>query len=357
MKKTMLMLLAIVMIAVVAACGGNNAGNNGGNTANTDNNSNTASENTGENAESEQKASIKIGIAQLVEHPSLDSTREGFLQALNDAGYVEGENLEVEFQNAQNEPSNNVTIAQSFAAADKDLILTIATSTSQAVKQFVTDTPVVFTAITDPLGSELVESLEHPGGNVTGMSDTHPQEIEEMMTFISEEFPDIQTIGIVYNNGEQNSIAAVERVKAVSDQLGLTIVEASAINTSEVKQATESLVGKVDALYIPKDNVVVSGLQALLQVANEEDIPVFAAEKDTVGQGAFASFSVDYFDIGIQTGKMALEILEQGADPAELAVRFPDKLDLVLNLKAAEEQGIEVSDQLLEKVDKANIIE
>ncbi|MFD2673160.1 ABC transporter substrate-binding protein [Marinicrinis sediminis] len=331
------LLLVIIASMMVTACGSNNGNGN-------------------EDAGGEAAKTMEIGIIQLVEHPSLDAAREGFEAALEDAGYKDGAEIKIDFQNAQGDPTNNVTIAQKFAADDKDLVLAIATSSAQAVKKMVDNAPILFTAITDPLGSNLVGDLEAPEGSITGMSDTHQNEIEEMMTFIAENVPSVKTVGIVFNEGEQNSVVAVERVEQSLEQLGIELKTASVVNSSEVKQAAESLASKVDAFYVPKDNVVVAGLEALLKVAGDEDLPVFAGEKNSVERGAFASFSIDYFDIGYETGKMAVEILKNGKQPADLPVRFPEKLDLVLNLKAAEEQGIEVSKELLDKVEEENLI-
>ncbi|NBI29008.1 ABC transporter substrate-binding protein [Chengkuizengella marina] len=356
MKKISVVLIAVLMVFALAACGSNPSDDQPEtNDTNGEATNDSSSDSDGTTSNEEQKV-VKVGIAQLIEHPSLDLTREGFIQALEDAGYEDGTNLELDYQNAQGEMPNNTTIAQKFEASDNDLILAITTPTAQVMKQEVKNIPVLFTAVTDPLGAGLVNESNDPVGNVTGMSDTHPSGLEELMNFVAKEFSDVKSLGVVYNAGEQNSSVSVERAKTKAEELGIAMVEANITNTSELKQATESLLGKVDALFIPKDNMVVSGLPALLQVANENDLPVFASEKDTVASGAFVSFSVDYFTIGYETGQMALEIIDGEKSPEELAIRYPDKLDLVINLKAAEEQGITVSEELLKQVKEENII-
>jgi putative tryptophan/tyrosine transport system substrate-binding protein len=294
----------------------------------------------------EEKKTVKIGITQIVEHPSLDSAREGFVAALKDAGYVEGKNLEIDYQNSQGDMNNNMSIAQNLVADKNDLILAIATASAQAVAQSTSEIPILFTAITDPLGASLVESLEQPGGNVTGTSDTHPDAIKNTINSIKEFVPDAKKVGIVYNSGEPNSVVNVEHAKEAMKKIGLEAVEASISTSSEVKQAAESLVGRVDVIYVPKDNTVVSALESIIKVANEKKIPTFAGEGDSVKRGTFTSYGFEYHDLGYATGKMAVEILE-GKKPSEIPVGFPENLELVINKKAAEQQGIILTEEMM----------
>ncbi|WP_313801854.1 ABC transporter substrate-binding protein [Cytobacillus sp.] len=294
----------------------------------------------------EEKETIKIGITQLVEHPSLDAAREGFIAALKDAGYEEGKNLKLDYQNAQGDMNNNMTIAQNLVADDNDLILAIATASAQAVVQSTKEIPVLFTAITDPVGAELVESFEKPGGNVTGTSDTHPDAIKNTMNAIKRFFPDAKKVGMIYNSGEPNSVVNVENAKKALKELGLEAVETTVSASSEVKQAAESLVGRADVFYIPKDNTVVSALESVITVANEKDIPTFVGESDSVKRGTFASYGFEYHDLGYTTGKMAVEILE-GKKPSEIPVGFPESLELVINKAAAEQEGITLTEEML----------
>jgi putative tryptophan/tyrosine transport system substrate-binding protein len=299
----------------------------------------------------------KIGISQIVEHPSLDATRQGFLAALKDAGLIEKQNLEVDVQIAQGDTNNNTTIAQKFAGDKKDLVLGIATNSAQALAQTVKDTPILFSAVTDPVGAKLVKSLDKPEGNITGVMDTHPDEITKLMDFIAKEFPKIKTVGAVANEGEQNSAIAVKRAEEALSKHGIKLVRAAVANSSEVKQATESLVGKVDAIYINKDNTVVAALESAVQVADKNKIPLFAGDIDSVKRGAFATFGYEYYDIGYTTGKMAVEILKNGKKPSDIKVAYPEKLDLYMSLKAAKNQGIEVTDAMKKQTDSKNIIE
>lgn len=294
----------------------------------------------------EEKKIVKIGITQLVEHPSLDAAREGFIAALKDAGYEEGKNLKLDYQNAQGDMNNNMTIAQNLVADDNDLILAIATASAQAVVQSTKDIPILFTAITDPVGAELVKSFEKPGGNVTGTSDTHPDAIKNTMNAIKRFFPDAKKVGMIYNSGEPNSVVNVENAKKALKGLGLEAVETTVSASSEVKQAAESLVGRADVFYIPKDNTVVSALESVITVANEKDIPTFVGESDSVKRGTFASYGFEYHDLGYTTGKMAVEILE-GKKPSEIPVGFPESLELVINKAAAEQEGITLTEEML----------
>ncbi|MBM7585612.1 putative ABC transport system substrate-binding protein [Bacillus pakistanensis] len=299
-----------------------------------------------EESGTEAKEVVKLGILQHVEHPSLDAAREGFIEALKEAGYEEGKNLEINYHNAQNDMNNNMTIANKLVAEESDLILAIATPSAQAVVQSTKDIPVLFTAITDPVGADLVESLEKPGGNVTGTSDTHPEAIKNTIDSINEFIPDAKKVGIIYNDGEPNSVVNVENAKKALEEIGLEAVETTVSTSSEVKQAAESLVGRADVFYIPKDNTVVSALESVITVANEKKIPTFVGESDSVKRGTFASYGFEYHDLGMTTGKMAVDIIE-GKKPSEIPVGFPENLELVINKKAAEKEGITLTEEMM----------
>jgi len=357
-------LLLIGLLAVMlAACGqgkNDNAGGNAGGNSNASGGTNA--EQPAGNAEQPDggaEQSFRIAISQYVEHPSLDATREGFIAALKDAGLEEGVNLTIDYNNAQADSTNNLSIAQKIAADKNDLVLAIATPSAQSVAQMVKDTPVLFAAVTDPLAAKLVDSMEAPSGNVTGASDTNPAAVQQLMDFIAEHFPDVKTVGIIINEGETNAVVMAENAEQQLAKHGIQAVRAAVANTSEVKQAAESLVGRADAFFITLDNTVVSGVDAVIQVANENDIPFFSSDRDTVERGAFATVGFKYFDHGYQAGQMAVEILKNGKKPSELAVTLPDKLDFILNLKAAAEQGIDVTDEMKAVVQdpENNIIE
>lgn len=363
MKKLLQIFILFLAIALVlTACGGGSETSTPSDSSPTNDSSSspsdssTSSDPSSNTSSDDDKSSVRIGIAQLLEHPSLDATREGFLDALKDNGYVEGENLEVDYNNAQNDPPTNLTIAQKMASEPFDLVLAIATPTAQAIAQHVTDKPVLFAAVTDPLDARLVDSLEKPGGNITGGADLNPEATVKLMEFIVEEFPQIRTLGVVINEGEPNSVVTINKVEEMLSEYEIEVIRAAVSNTSEVKQAAESLVGRVDGIFIALDNTVVGGVDAIIQVAEEHQIPFFASDRDTVERGAIATYGFKYYDHGYQVGEMAVEILK-GADPAEMQVTFPDKLDLIINVEAARRQGVEITDSMKAKVqDKENIL-
>jgi putative tryptophan/tyrosine transport system substrate-binding protein len=303
-----------------------------------------------------EKKVIQIGITQIVEHPSLDAEREGFIQAFVDAGYVKDKDIVFDVQSAQGDMNNNKLIAQKFVQDNKDLIFAIATPGAQAMANETDTIPVVFGAVTDPVGSGIVKDLNKPEKNVTGSSDTYPDAIKKTMTTIKAIFPEAKNVGIIFNTGEQNSLVQVEQAKKELEALGLTTVEATATNSSEVKQAAESLVGRVDVFYVPLDNTAASALDSIIKVGNNARIPVVGADADYAKKGAFAAYGVDYKTLGYQTGQMALEIIKNGKKPSEIPVQFPKDVSLVVNESAAAAQGVDMSKLPKDIVDKAQIV-
>ncbi|UHA74268.1 ABC transporter substrate-binding protein [Paenibacillus sp. 481] len=354
-RFNMLVMMMSLLLLFATACGtgGNQAGGNspGSNSGESDKAGN------GSAGGQAQSSKVHIGIAQIVEHPSLDEARLGFIKALKDSGYTEGENLEIDYQNAQNEQANAVMIAQKFATDDKQLVLAIGTSLAQAAAKEIKSAPVLFTAITDPLGAGLVQSLEAPGANVTGTSDLHPEAVSKLMEFVAKHVKDVKTVGILANEGEQNTVTNVNQAVTALEKLGIEVKKVPVTNTSEVKQAAESLVGKVQAIYVPSDNTVVSALNTVVAVANDNKIPLFVAEIDSVKKGGMASFGFSYFELGYKTGKMAVDILKNGKKPADIPVQYADTLDLGLNLKAAAAQGFVVTDELKAQIKPDHLFE
>ena len=286
----------------------------------------------------------KIGINQLVQHPALDSATEGFKEAFEDAG------VEVEYdeQNANGEQSTALTIAQQFASKNLDLVLSVATPAAQATAQNIQDTPVLFTAVTDPVEAELVDSLDAPGGNVTGTSDIAP--IDQQFEMLQELLPDAKKIGIVYASGEVNSKVQVDEAKKVAEPLGLEIVTQTVTNVTEIPQAVQAI-GDVDAFYVPTDNLVVSGIASLVQAAEATETPVIAAEEGTVEGGAAIALGINYEELGRQTGEMALRILRDGEDPATMPVEKANEYKYVVNEDAAKRQGVEIPESILNEAE------
>lgn len=248
MKKTVAVVISIslmlALILSVSACGSN------------------GSEDVG-NLNGSQK---KVGIVQIVEHPSLNTIRESIIEQLKEEGYEDGRNILIDYQNAQNDQSNLKTICQKFANNQYDLIVAIATPSAQAAVGETKDISILFSACTDPVGAGLVTSMENPGGNVTGTSDA--VSAEKIMELANRITPGIKTIGALYNSGEPNSLSVITNLKEYAEKNGLRVVEATVTNSSEVQQAAQSLVGKVDAIFSPIDNTVASAMPVVTQVAN-----------------------------------------------------------------------------------------
>ncbi|WP_419961973.1 ABC transporter substrate binding protein [Psychrobacillus sp. BM2] len=318
-KKFGMVLSAAILI--LAACGGDES----------------ASTNT---KGAEDTKTFKIGVTQIVEHPSLNAAFDGFQKAIEDAG------LEVEYEvkNAQNDNSQNTTIANDLVSSGVDLIFANSTPSAQAVAALTEDIPIVFTSVTNAVDAEIVDSMESPGGNVTGTVDTHPDAIPSTLAFLKNEL-DAKNVGIVFNAGEQNSRSQVDAVKEQMAEVGLNVVEASVSTSAEVKQATESLIGKVDSLYIITDNTVVSALESVVDVANEIKLPMMVAEFDSVKRGGLGAYGFEFYDIGYEAGEMAVKILKGESTPAELPVQYPQNLKFVLNKNTVDALGIEVKDE------------
>lgn len=291
----------------------------------------------------------RIGIAQLLDHPALNANREGFIAALASEGFIEGENVRYDYRDANNEGSLINSIAQTFAQGDYDLILAIGTPMAQACAQATNNTgiPVVFGSVTDPVEAGLIDSWEHPGGNVTGISDW--ADIRTQLELVKEIVPGCKRLGVIYNPGEVNSVIQVDEVKALAPELGIeSVVEAPVANSNEVLTAAQSLVGRVDAIWVPTDNTVVGSFESAVGVCEDNDIPIFAADVATVERGAVASIGIDYYQLGLECGHVAALILN-GEDPANIPAKKVEMTDLWINPAAAERMGVEIPSTVLER--------
>lgn len=282
---------------------------------------------------------FKVGITQFAPHPSLDAATEGFKKALKDKGIK----VSYDEQNAQADMNNTQTIANNFVGDKVDLIFANATPSATAALNATKDIPIIFTSVTDPVGAGLVEAFDKPGKNITGTTDNHPEATKKTISFITDEVK-AKNVGVIYNSGEQNSVVQVEEVEKIAKEKGAKLVKVSVSTTAEVKQASESLVGRVDAIYIPTDNTVVTALDSVIAVANSKKIPLFVGELDSMKKGAVAASGFSYFDLGYQSGIMAADILSGKKKASEIPVELPNSLKLVINKKAAEAQGLTVND-------------
>lgn len=280
---------------------------------------------------------VTVAVTAIVEHPALDAARDGVKAALAEAGYKEGENLTFLYESAQGNAATAAQIARQFVGESPTVIVPIATPSAQAVVSATRDIPVVFTAVSDPLGAQLINDMEKPSGNVTGLSDMSP--VAEHITLIKEITPNAKTVGFIYNTAEANSVSTLALLKEEADKAGLTIVESVATKSSEVQGAARALVGRADVIYIPTDNTIVSAFEAAAGVATESKIPLYAADTDSVARGAVAALGFNYFDVGKQTGEVVVRILK-GEKPGDIPVRVATGSNLVLNKGVAEKVGV-----------------
>ena len=287
----------------------------------------------------------KIGVVQLVEHTALDAAYQGFVDGLKEAGYEDGKNLTIDYQNAQGEQANCVTIAQKLVNDQNDLILAIATPAAQAVVNFTDTIPVLVTAVTDPASAKLVNSNELPGTNVSGTSDLNP--VDAQVRLIKRILPDAKKIAFLFCSSEENSYFQVGLAKKTADEIGLEYVDATVSSSNEIQSVVESLVGKVDAIYAPTDNMIAAGMATVSMVSTPAGIPVFCGEAGMVDNGGFATYGLNYYELGKQTAAMAVDILENGKNPAEMPIQYLEKCDLAINMEAAEEMGIEIPADVL----------
>ncbi|MFD2443971.1 ABC transporter substrate binding protein [Bacillus sp. CGMCC 1.16607] len=305
---------------------------------------------TSEKPKDDEKKQYKIGLTQFGAHPSLDAATEGFIKALEDQGFKEGDNVTFDMQDAQFDMNNTKPIAEKFVGDKVDLIFANATPSAVSALQETKEIPILFTSVTDPIGAGLVKSFDEPGDNITGTTDNHPDATKTTIDFITNEIG-AKKIGVVYNSGEQNSEVQVKAVEELAKANGASLEKASVSTSAEVKQATESLIGRVDAIYIPTDNTVVSALEAVIGVANDKKIPLFVGELDSMKKGAVAASGFQYFDLGYDTGLMAAKILKGEKKASEIPVELPKTLTMVINKKAAEAQGVEIKSEWEGKVE------
>ncbi|MDX1450944.1 MAG: ABC transporter substrate-binding protein [Oleiphilaceae bacterium] len=291
-------------------------------------------------------ANKHVAITQIVEHPALDSVRQGVKDVLQEAGWVEGENLTWNYQSAQGATATAAQIAKKFAGENPDVIVAIATPSAQAVVASARNSNVVFSAVTDPVSAKLVKAWDQPSPKVTGVSDLTP--VDQHLQLIKEALPKAAKLGVIYNPGEANSVALVNLVKQHAPGLNLEVVEAASPKSADVQTATRSLLGKVDVIYLPTDNTVISALEGVIKVAQQADIPVFAADTDSVKRGAVAALGFNYYDVGRQTGEMVVAVL-QGKAPGDIPVQGVQKTELYVNPGAAERMGLTLKPELIQR--------
>ena len=285
---------------------------------------------------------FKIGVTQIVSHPALDDDQKGFEQALKDAGL----DVKYDHQNAQGDMSNAQAIARKFKGDDLDLVHSIATPTSQAIVKVITKTPVVYSSVTDPVDAGLVKTMDAAGGNVTGVSDAWPY--ERQVKLHHEMVPTAKKWGTIYNAGDANSVKSITWARAAMKKYGLEYIEVTVSTSAEVHMAAQSLIDRVDAIFIISDNTVVSAFESLVKVCNDKKKPLFGGGTESVPRGAVAALGFDYFQVGYTAGQKAVEILKNGKKPGDIPSSLTKELRLVINLKAAKAQGLKLDEKFIE---------
>jgi len=283
-------------------------------------------------------------VTAIVEHPALDSVRDGVKDELKDEGFEAGKNLKWEYQSAQGNTGTAAQIARKFIGDKPDAIVGIATPSAQALVAASKSIPIVYSAVTDPVAAQLVKDWKPTGGNVTGVSDL--LELEKQIDLIKRVVPNAKRVGMVYNPGEANSVVVVKSIKELLNKAGMTLVEAAAARTVDVGSAAKSLIGKVDVIYTNTDNNVVSAYESLVKVGNDAKIPLIASDTDSVKRGAIAALGINYYDLGRQTGKVVARILK-GEKAGDIASATSTKLELFVNTTAAQKQGVTLPADLI----------
>ncbi len=337
MKRILTVCFALLLVtALMVGCTGKNADPS---PASTDPVTPSNNESTANNDSNGSDKVFKIGVVQLVEHAALDASYQGFVDGLAEAGYEEGKNIKIDYQNAQGEQANCNTIASKLVNDKNDLILAIATPAAQAVANATKDIPILVTAVTDPADAKLVASNEAPGGNVSGTSDLTPCEAQiELLTKL---VPTAKKVAMLYNSSESNSAFQVGLAKKAAAELGLETVDYTVSSSNEIQQVVESMIGKVDAIYAPTDNMIAAGMATVSMVANANNIPVIVGESGMVEQGGLATYGLSYYELGKLTGKQAAKVLE-GTNPGDMPIEYLQVFDLFVNEEVAKQLNITI---------------
>ncbi len=326
-KHLIMGVTAVLTAGIIAGCGG------GG----------------GQKKTEDGKKMYKVGIVQLVEHNALDAANKGFVDGLKKRGYEEGKNIEIDRQNAQADQSNLANISQRFISNKSNLICAIATPAAQTVANATKDIPIVGTAITDYESAKLVKSNAKPGGNVTGTSDMNP--VKEQIDLLMKLCPNAKTVGVIYCSSEVNSEVQVKAMKAYAETKGLKVETATISTVNDIQQAAQSLVSKVDAFYAPTDNVLASAMPTLLSVTDPAKKPVICGEENMVKAGGLATYGIDYYKLGLQTGDMGADILDGKKKPADMPIQTAKDLKASVNKKSADALGVKIPDDVMKSAE------
>ncbi|HOZ99453.1 ABC transporter substrate-binding protein [Mesotoga prima] len=293
-----------------------------------------------------------VGITAIVEHPALDAVREGIIDVLEESGFKDGDNIVIDFQNAQGSVSTAVAIAKQFVSLKAAVMVGIATPSAQALVNASKTIPVVFSAVTDPVSASLVPAFGKNPGNVVGMSDMTP--VKTQLQLLKLTLPDVERVGVIYNSGEANSVTIREFAKEACDALGMELIDITGSTTAEMVASLNAQIKDVDAIYIGTDNTAASSIESISTVALREKVAIVAGDIDIARSGGLIGFGFNYYQVGRATGELVVEILK-GTPPSELETKIlgQDSLILFVNTDIAKEIGVEIPQSVL---DLANLI-
>lgn len=309
-----------------------------------------------EQVQTDAEDKLYIGLLQFTAHPSLDAISQGIIDTMEAGGYVDGENITLDFQNGQGNQSNLNSIATRFVSNEADVMIAIATPAAMSLANASSEIPIMLGAITDPENVGLVASNDAPGGNVTGVSDMTP--IEQQLALIREIQPEAKTLGLLYSSAEDNAILQADMAEELAKNYGFETIKRTVASTNDVAQVTQQLVTEVDAIWTPNDNIVASAFPSVLEVANAAALPVYPAVDMMVAQGGLATLGLNQYQIGVKTGEMVVELLRGEMITATEPVRFADQTDLVINFETAELLGIEIPEELAtQAIDAKELLE
>lgn len=323
-KKIALLLCGLLSASLLAGCGG-------------------------ETENEKETSKKKVGIIQLIQHDALDQANKGFIDGLAEKGYKDGENIEIEQQNASGKQDTAQQIAGQFVSAKKDLIFAIATPTAQACYNATKDIPIVFSAVTDPVKDGLAKDLKSSGCNTTGTSDM--ANIDEQLALLKEVLPDAKTLGVVYTTSETNSVNQVNELETLASKYKLTIKKIGVANINEINQVLSNSMGDIDVLYAPTDNNVAASYELVAQIALKANKPVMGAEPAVVEKGGLISKGIDYYELGKMAGYKAAEILD-GKNPQDIEIETMKELAITVNTDVAKKLGITIPQNILDSAKK-----
>ncbi|MGO4938093.1 ABC transporter substrate binding protein [Fundicoccus sp. Sow4_H7] len=288
----------------------------------------------------QEKEAISVGILQYVEHDSLDANREGFIAGLEEEGYVEGENLTINYLNGAGDNSNLQSMSENLLSSN-DFVFGIATPAAQSLVNGASDTPIYFSSVTDPIEAGLVDSLDEKEQNVTGTIDAAP--IAEQIELLLKTKDDIQRVGILYNSGEANSVSEANRAEEVMMEKGIEVSHHTVTSTNDINQVMSALVDEVDAIFLVTDNTIASAMALVGDLAKEAQLALVGGSKEMILENGLATYGLDYFELGKQTAKMLVRQIDEGLDASAIPVESAENLELVVNEEVAEILGIEPS--------------